>query len=252
LIKQLGTSAAVLFLSVLPGRAADPVLAVDRGLPPVNLNSSAGESRSNVRWSGQEQGFVGDDFTIGAPGETWVIDTIRTWAVPQISVTSSAHLGDFYQDLRLYFGTAASTSLTPIVSAEIIPGADEPESTSIRVADVTHDGAIPYDDFGMNLRIWKVEFHPNKVIQGGVKYAFGVWGMGRPMPDKKDKIYPWFNLASNAPLSASRQDGADGVLLLFDGGGKFDSTWDSKGAGWDKSSDLNVQVVAHRVKSTAE
>jgi hypothetical protein len=76
--------------------------------------------------------------------------------------------------------------------------------------------------------------------------------MGRSMPDKQDRIYPWFNLASNAPLSASRQDGADGLLLLFDGGGKFGSTFDSKGSGWDKSSDLNVQVVAHRVKSTAE
>jgi hypothetical protein len=252
LIKHLRTSTAVLFLSVLPVIASEPGLAVDRGLPPVNLNNSSGESRSNVRWTGQGDGFVGDDFSIGAPGETWVIDTIRTWAVPQIPVTSSAHLGDFYQDLRLYFGTAAGNSLTPIASAELAPGADEPESTSIRVADVTHDGAIPYDDFGTSLRIWKVEFHPNKVVQGGVKYAFGVWGMGRPIPNKQDKIYPWFNLASNAPLSASRQDGADGVLLLFDGGGKFDSTFDSKGSGWDKSSDLNVQVVAHRVKSTAE
>ena len=252
MIKHFGMSAAVLLLSVIPGVASEPGVAVNRGLPPVNLNNSSGESRSNVRWTGQEQGFVGDDFTIGASGETWVIDTIRTWAVPQISVTSQAHLGDLFQDLRLYFGIAAEGSLTPIASAELTPGADEPESASVRVSDVTHDGAIPYDDFGTNLRIWKVEFHPNKIVKGGVKYAFGVWGMGRSIPDKQGKIYPWFNLASNAPLSASPQDGADGVMLLFDGAGRLDGTFDSKGAGWDKSSDVNVQVVAHRVKSTLE
>ena len=64
-------SLAVLFLFALPASAADPVPVVDRGLPQANLNSVSGESRSNVRWSSEEHGFVGDDFTIGAPGETW-------------------------------------------------------------------------------------------------------------------------------------------------------------------------------------
>lgn len=35
-------------------------------------------------------------------------------------------------------------------------------------------------------------------------------------------------------------------MLLFTSGGKFKSDFDGKGAGWDKSSDINVQVFAHR------
>jgi hypothetical protein len=247
---NLHASVAMLMLLALPAIAADSDLAVDRGLPQVNLNNVSVDSRANVRWTGLENGFVGDDFTIGAPGETWVIDAIRTWAVPQIPVTSTKHLGDLFQDVRLYFGSAAKTSLTPIASTMLREGSDESEDARITIMDATKDGSVvPYDDFGTNLRIWQVAFHLNMAVQGGVKYAFGVWGMGRAVPDKEDKIQPWFNLASNAPLSATRQDGADGTLLLFDGGGRFGGTFNSSGANWDKSSDINVQVLAHRVKS---
>ncbi len=36
-------------------------------------------------------------------------------------------------------------------------------------------------------------------------------------------------------------------MLEFTSGGEFKSEFDSKGAGWDKSSDINVQVFGHRV-----
>jgi hypothetical protein len=249
LMKTLRVSLAALVLLVLPALAADSGLAVDRGLPQVNLNNVSGNSRANVRWTGREKGFVGDDFTIGAPGETWVIDTIRTWAVPQIPVTSTKHLGDLFQDVRLYFGQAATTSLTPIAATTLGEGSDQSQNANITITDLTTSGSvIPYDDFGASLRIWQVEFNVNTLVSGGVKYAFGVWGMGRAVPDTEDQIQPWFNLASNAPLSATREDGADGALRLFDGGGRFDGTFDSSGKNWDKSSDINVQVLAHRVK----
>jgi hypothetical protein len=249
-MKSLHLSCTAIFVLALPVLAADSLLVVDRGLPQVNLNNVSGESRANVRWTCNESGFVGDDFTIGAPGETWVIDAIRTWTVPQISVTSSKQLGDLYQDVRLYFAPAARTALTPVASTTLSEGSDESENASIRISDVTKNGsAIPYDDFGTNLRIWQIEFRPNMTVQGGVKYAFGVWGMGRAVSGKEDTVQPWFNLASNASLSATRQDGADGKMLVFDGGGRLERTFDSKGANWDKSSDMNVQVLAHRVKS---
>jgi hypothetical protein len=85
-------------------------------------------------------------------------------------------------------------------------------------------------------------------VDGGVKYRFGVWGMGRPIPEREGKTYAWFNHASSAPLSASTQDGADGEMFLFDGGGRFEGAFHGAGAGWDKDSDINVQVFAHRVR----
>src|SRR5215469_15837390 len=84
--------------------AADSALVVDRGLPQANLNNVSGAARSNVRWASGDTGFMGDHFTIGAAGEKWVIDSIRTWAVPGLSEVDPDHLGDFYEDVRLYFG----------------------------------------------------------------------------------------------------------------------------------------------------
>jgi hypothetical protein len=155
--------------------------------------------------------------------------------------------------VRRYFGSSAQTALTPIASAALSEGGDLPDNANITISDTTQSGSIiPYDDFGTSLRIWQVEFHLNRVVLGGTKCSFGVWGMGRAVPGKDDKIYPWFNLASNAPLSATREDDSDGKLLLFDGGGRFGGTFDSKGHNWDKSSDVNVQVLAHRVKLPVE
>jgi hypothetical protein len=88
-------------------------------------------------------------------------------------------------------------------------------------------------------------------VQGGLKYRFGAWGLGRPVASDvgktADKTYAWFNAASNAQLAVAKQDGADGEMLLFTSGGKFKSAFDGKGAGWDKSSDINVQVFGHRL-----
>jgi hypothetical protein len=232
------------FLLVLPAFAAEPALVVDRGLPQVNLNNSSGAARSNVRWSGNKKGFIGDTFVIGAPGERWVIDGIRTWTVPGgKGIAGGAHLGDLYQDVRLYFG--APSGLTPIASGLLAAGGDQTSNPRVRLSPATQ--AIPYDDFGTSVQVWQIDFdHLNLPVEGGAKYAFGVWGMGRPVPGHEGKTYQWFNHASNAELSGARQDGADGMMLQFGAGGKFKGAVDSKGNGWDKSSDINVQIFAHR------
>src|SRR5438477_12790807 len=99
----------------LPVVAADSILAVDRGLPQANLNNASGTARSNVRWGWHDHGFLGDDFTIGASGERWVIDSIRVWTVPGTATAKAAHLGEFYEDVRLYLGSA-SKDLTPVAT----------------------------------------------------------------------------------------------------------------------------------------
>lgn len=242
---------ASLLLFALPALAADSVLAVDRGLPKANLNNASGSARSNVRWSGDNQGFVGDDFTIGAPGERWVIDSIRTWTVPGYAGTTAGHLGDFYQDVRLYLGTASS-DVTPVATAQLAEGSDEVANPNIRISKATNDGVLLYDDFGTALPVWQIDFsNLNISVRGGSKTRFGVWGMGRPIAGRDGKTHIWFNHGSNAALSGARQDGADGVMLTFDGAGRADGMLRAEDKDWDKPSDINVQVFAHRVDGPA-
>jgi len=237
------------FALACPVFAADPALAVDRGLAQANLNNAAGDYRSNVRWSFYDSGFLGDDFSVGAAGESWVIDSIRVWTVPGAASTEPQHLGDFYQDVRLYFG-GDRESLTPIVAAQLHAGSDAVANPHVRISDLTKSGAASYDDFGTNLHVWQVDFTGlSLAVQGGVRYSFAAFGLGRPMPNLAGKTYAWFNAASNAEFSDVRQDGADGKMLLFTSGGKFESVFDGKGAGWDKSSDIDVQVFAHKVSA---
>jgi hypothetical protein len=245
------STVASFLLWVLPAVAADSVLVVDRGLPQSNLNNVSGSARSNVRWGGDNQGFVGDDFTIGATGERWVIDSIRTWTVPGYAETIAARLSDFFQDVRLYLGTASS-DVSPVATAQLAEGSDEVSNPNIRISDATSNGALLYDDFGTPLRIWQIDFsNLNIAVRGGTRTRFGVWGMGRPIAGQDGKTYMWFNHGSNAALSGARQDGADGVMLVFDGAGRADGTLRAEDKDWDKPSDINVQVFAHRVGGAA-
>lgn len=243
-----GSIFAIGLLVALPAFTADSVLVVDRGLPTANLNNASGPARSNVRWGWHEHGFLGDDFTIGAPGEHWVIDSIRTWTVPGGAGATLQHLGDFYQDVRLYFG---QSDVTPVTTAQLSVGSDQASNAAVRISDANTNGALFYDDFGTSLRIWQIDFtNLNLTVDGGTKYSFGVWGMGRAVPGKEGQVFSWYNHASNAGLSGSRQDGADGKMLLFDAGGRTEGTHIAEGNGWDKPADINVQVYAHRVDSS--
>jgi len=235
-------------LCALPALAADPVLVVDRGLPVSNLNDASGASRSNVRWGWHDHGFLGDDFTVGAAGEHWVIDSIRTWAVPGGAGATYSHLGDYFQDVRLHIGRS---DVTPVASAQLTAGSDESGNPNVRIADTSANGTLMYDDFGTSLHIWQIDFtNLNLPVEGGVKIRFGVWGNGRPVPGNTEgKTFMWYNHASNAALSGSRQDGADGIMLLFDAAGRNEGTHNALGNGWDKTADINIQVFAHRVEA---
>jgi hypothetical protein len=200
-----------------------------------------------------DSGFLGDDFTVGAAGESWVIDTVRIWTVPGVQKIDPEHLGDFYQDVRLYFG-GTEDGLSPISTGLLTAGSDHSSNPSILISDTTAAGAARYTDFEIDMRVWQIDFTQlNLQAQGGVKYRFGAWGLGRTMLNKEGKpyasgkTYAWFNAASHAPLAGVTQDGADGEMLLFTSGGKFTKAFNGKDAGWDKASDINVQVFGHRV-----
>jgi hypothetical protein len=238
---------ALSMILALPAFAADPALVVNRGLPQQNLNNVSGTARSNVRWGWLDHGFLGDDFTLGAPGEHWVIDSIRTWTVPGRSGATLPTLGDFYQDVRLHFG---KDNVTPVSSAQLTPGSDETSNPDVHVTEASQQGTLLYDDFGTSLRVWQVQFdNLNLAVEGGATYRFGVWGIGRPVPGVEGKNFMWYNHASNAALSGSPQEGADGRMLLFDAAGRAEGDFKAEGNGWDKTSDINVQVFAHRIDS---
>lgn len=232
-----------LLLVSLSSFAAAPSPVFERALPHANLNDSAGAARSNVRWTWYASGFVGDDFRIGNPGERWVIDRIRTWTVPAHSGVDPDALGDFFQDVRLYIGSAEE-GLTPLVSGRVERGSSVTDNASIRLTRTT----IPYDEFGREYRVWEVEFADLHIeVRGGEAQRFGVWGLGREIPDANGKTYSWFNLASNAALSNSAVAGSDDLLLMFDPAGNFRGSFDSTGKGWNKSSDINIEISARRV-----
>ena len=250
------TFCSLCFALALPVFAAGPALVVDRGLPQGNLNKAAGQFRSNIRWTMYDNGFLGDDFTIGAPGENWVVDAIRVWTVPGVNKKNPDYLGDFYQDVRLYFG-AAQGGLSPIVTGTLTAGSNQSSNSNILISDITAAGSPAYQNFRTNMQVWQIDFTQlNLPVQGGEKYRFGAWGLGRTAPNAvardgrirtNHQTYAWFNAASNAEYAAAKQDGSDGSMLEFTSGGKFKTAFNGAGKGWDKGSDINVQVFAHRV-----
>jgi len=222
----------------------DGKLVVDRGLPRANWNNSAGmTARSNVRWTLYSQGFVGDDFVIGQPGETWVVNTLRVWAVPGAFGSDPANLGDVYQDLRLYVG-GPGEDLTPVASGRLSRGSNAVEGADVVVTEAAD--APLYENFGQDFKIYQIEFRNlNLRVEGGQVYRFGAWGMGRNVGEKGE-IYPWFTHGSNAAQGDAPADGADGKLLLFEAAGRYAKEYDATGAAWNKSSDLNVQIWAKK------
>lgn len=232
------------FALMTGGLLAAETLVVDRGLPKTNWNNDAGETaRANVRWTLYSQGFVGDDFVIGQAGERYVVNTLRVWAVPGAFDTDPATLGDVYQDIRLYVG-APGEDLTPVASGRLERSSNEVSGADIVITEA--EGVPMYENFGKQFKIYQVEFRNlNLRVQGGVRYRFGAWGMGRNIGEKGE-IYPWFTHGSNAAQGATQADGADGKLLLFEAAGRYAKEYDAAGAAWNKSSDLNVQIWATR------
>ena len=245
------TKYSLCFLMAVPVIAAGPQMVVDRGLPQANLNNVSGAARSNVRWAIPEDGFLGDDFTIGRPGEHWVIDAVRTWTGPGAGGTDPLHLGDFYQDVRLYFG-GPGENVSPVVTVLLSEGSDGTGNPRVKLTEASGAQTTMYDEFGQFYRVWQVDFTGLALpVEGGAKVRFGVWGMGRAIPGSEGKNYMWFNHASNAALSGARQDGADDVILQFDAVGRSHGEFRAQGNGWDKAGDINVQVFAHKVSTEA-
>jgi hypothetical protein len=218
------TVAAVAMLSAQQLRA-DTML-VNRGLPVSNLNNIAGANRSNVDW-GSTSGvsLVGDTFT-NTSSLTWSLSTIRLWTDGVLATPPTAKLWGGIDGTTPFGILANSGSLTP----------------------VTYSNGAGYQASGGSFyQLFQVDFAVNLQLAPGQTFSFFL--------DGNDPSYPpyIFAEASNAALSGVPQDGADGLLLQADVIGTAlgniqswtsDANVSSVGpnGGWDKSSDLNVQV----------
>ncbi len=233
------TVAALLIVMLLGlAGAASADLLFDRGLPAININNAAGTARSNVTWASTEDGgFTGDDFVIGTAGQTYKIDSITVWGAQfdplSLDIDNIALYVSKYDDPLALVSSGSVTGNTN-------------SNPSIAHTYVSYpDGTDVYEgNGGVLYPICQTTFSGlDMLVEGGVKYKFGVIG---------DK-YLWWSHASNADLSGSPQDGADNLYLEFNLNDLSQIiVWDSNGDGWDKSSDINIQISGEQVPPVPE
>ncbi|WP_395702404.1 PEP-CTERM sorting domain-containing protein [Aquabacterium sp.] len=226
--RHIRSFAAALGLCVTLG-AAHGALLVDRGLPIDNLNNAAGADRSNVAWAfsaytSNDYWMVGDTFT-NTSAQDWVITSIRLWTV----------------------GTTDSAVLRGGLAGDAIGV----------ISDTTYGdpfNSIYQGSSGSMIAMHQVDFAVNIVLNAGQTFEFFLDGSGSAGSGQGTSI-PFVH-ASNAARSGSPQQGADDKMLYANVlGGVVDTgsvgEWTSLGDGWDKASDVNVQVFGNAVPEPA-
>ena len=220
----LGGAALLALACGLAAPARADSLLFDRGLPTANLNNAAGANRSNVAWGdGSTTYMMGDNFTLGSAA---LVNDIRVWVV-STEAPSAAGLS-----LSLGADQGSASQISHVAS-----GAN--------VAATTYVGGLGYQGSGGNyLNLYQVDFAGLDLRLAAGTYAFGVAG---PVdPAYVGTLNTPFLSASNAALSGSPQQGADGEIYGFTVAGTVDTAngypFNSYNNGWDKSSDINVQV----------
>lgn len=234
---------ALVVLPLLLSSAFADTLVFDRGLPTANLNDGAGANRSNISWGiPGNQEFTGDTFTLaGSQGVSkYVINTLRIWTAEGSNLNFD--FSSLYTSLRLYGGPAGST-LSMLESGDFTGGAAL-NNPNIVITPVVYANGTGYEGAaGALYQPWQVDFtNLNWEVDAGTLMYFGILGL------TKDPDYYWVNHASNAALSGSTQQGADDLYLGFDTSNPGAvQVFDSNGLGWDKSSDINVQIFADAI-----
>ena len=226
----VATAAVACLAGAMPAAAT---LLFDRGLPNTYLNDAALTFRSNVSWgSSTADLFTGDDFMIGVAGQKYLINSLTVWGA-QVDPLSAD-----LANIALYLGKSGS-ALSQIAAGSVAGNVNSN-------GNITHTPGF-YPSTSIEYQGWGGGFYSvmqttfsglNLVIDGGVLYNFGVWG---------DEI-SWYSHASNAALSGTTQQGADNLFKEFDLTDlSLVTSYDSNGDGWDKSSDINVQINGSQI-----
>ncbi len=220
-----------LLTAALSGTVIAAPLLVDRGLPTANLNNVAGSNRSNVAWAfsaytSPDYWLVGDTFT-NTSLQTWNIDLIRLWTVGKTDTT-------------------------------VLRGGVDGSTIGV-ISDATYadpSSSLYQGSSGSMIAMHQIDFAVNITLGAGQTYDFFLDGTGSAASGQGTSV-PFVH-ASNAALSGSPQDGADNLMLFANVlGGVVDplsvGAWSSSdpGGGWDKSSDVNVQVFGNAIPEPA-
>jgi hypothetical protein len=237
-MKKYSVLLAVLLFSTTAVLRADTMV-FDRGLPTSGVNAPVSADRSNVAWGDQtpyggQNWAIGDDFTLGSATQ---ITDLRVWIVG----TDSLPLSAMWNDLTLFGGDTTSVGVLSTTNLSGI-GSSNPDVVLAKITDPKYTGSS-----GGSIDIWQVDFLLNWNVSSGL-HTFFVGGTPTALniTDYGVGISPFLH-ASNAALSGSTQDGADNLFREYGYGGStadYLGTVDSNGNGWDKSSDINVQILA--------
>jgi hypothetical protein len=228
--KLFATAACLLSATLSMSGTARADVLVDRGLPTANLNAPD-SSRSNVSWtdSGQTPAsptpgdyyVEGDTFT-NTSTATWLVNTIRLWTVGPFDSGSLTLLGGST--------SAAASTFTTI-------------SSLYSSTPTTYAGGASYTtSSGGSLSLTEIDFSVNLTLAAGEQFVYFLNGTGGRY------VVPFMS-ASNAALSGSPQDQADGLIWEAEVVGGTVASFDSFSAApyWDKASDFNVQVLGSAV-----
>lgn len=256
-MKIVGLLTKTFLLSLLMIQPTDAELLFDRGLPARPINES-NESRSNLRWTAgfDNSAFYGDDFTIGEPGEQYLINHVRTWAVlgyREDGPSEPAEVGDWFSHLRLRGGLPADQQLPVLASGSLDVGTSATNNPSVVISRATYpDGAASsYENFGRFTAIWQIDFYNlNWVVEGGRRYNFSVQGIGRPMAGH-DSFHAWYNHATSAQFESVPQQGADDLMVVFSSTGEFVRVAEAEES-WIRPTDINVQIFGDRLLATGD
>jgi hypothetical protein len=211
----------VLFLASLASAAelcAQPMLIFDRA-PSSSSNQLLGVKKA--------EGFLADDFELGAAKEDWVVDNIRLWAVADPKAPAPHGLGDHFKKISLLGGIAPDLPLpVPDCDCHNLPvlkvAAIKAESSAADNRDVEISEGVAVEGSPS----WQIDFEDLKwSVPGGTRIQFGV--LAEPYSS-----YKWYDLAT--PAEAGEH------LRVFSSVGKFENTF-----AVEAPARINVQVWGH-------
>lgn len=243
MIRKLFFVLVVSLLFCVQNAVAQSIMVCNRGLPTINLNNISGANRSNVAWSFGNDWITGDDCTFGSSGEVWVVTKVVGWNTQ--GIPNVTEMGDRFKSIGLFLGQPGET-LTQVSNGTLALGSSTNSNPNITHTRVQYANGADYQGSSTAfIQIWENAFNNLVfVANGGSKLYFsgdGILQDGLP--------YNWFNHASNAALSGSVQEDADNFFLGWDRNDltspfECDTANKVDCGGWDKSSDINVQVWA--------
>lgn len=231
--------------ALFSGVGVAQTLIVDRGLPTANLNAPDA-SRSNVALrsantptGGFDAFVVGDRFNVGNPfgGQPIKISQISLWVIKSAEAT----FADFdFASASSYELLLTDPAAGLLLASDFLNPATP---TSVNYAN----GQDYLTSGGTQVDLLRLDFYFDLVVNPGTTLFFGVAGF-----DKSGNFLAPAVHASNAGLSGSPQQGSDGEIYLFGSAAPHVifqglAAFSSNGLGFDKSSDLNIQVFASAV-----